>query len=161
MAYWAVVRVEPRREKIAKIFLKLAGFEFYAPKIAEKRLRRGRKITRVSALFPGYLFVSIELQWHAARWSPGVLGLIMDHDTPAHIADSVINEIRSREHRGLVVLPDPGAPFMPGERVRIHAGAFAGKLALYAGMSGPGRVAVLLASLRVTLPLSDVRAAAG
>lgn len=47
---------------------------------------------------------------------------------------------------------------MPGERVRIRAGALAGRLAIFEGMSGAERVAVLLASLRVTLPTRDVMA---
>ena len=59
------------------------------------------------------------------------------------------------------MLPDPDAPFAPGERVRIRSGALAGKLAVFEGMSGPERVALLLASLRVTLPVRDVQAAAG
>jgi transcription antitermination factor NusG len=57
------------------------------------------------ALFPGYCFISIELQWHAARWSIGVVQLLMDGSGPARVADSIINEIRSRERDGLIELP--------------------------------------------------------
>ena len=45
-------------------------------------------------LFVGYTFVLIQLQWHAARWAPGTLGLIMDGERPARVPDAVIAEIR-------------------------------------------------------------------
>jgi hypothetical protein len=32
------------------------------------------------ALLPRYAFVLIELQWHAARWSLGVVRLVLDGD---------------------------------------------------------------------------------
>ena len=44
---------------------------------------QGRKFEARPALSPGYSFVLIELQWHAARWAPGTLGLVMDGITPA------------------------------------------------------------------------------
>ena len=50
-----------------------------------------------AATFPGYLFVWVELQWHPARWAPGVAALIMDGVGPAEVPDSVIVAIRSRE----------------------------------------------------------------
>jgi hypothetical protein len=46
------------------------GFTVYAPKIREQRLIRGRRTKVISALFPGYAFVRIALQWHAAYWVP-------------------------------------------------------------------------------------------
>ena len=49
---------------------------------------RGRKVVRKPLLFPGYCFVFIELQWHAARWSPGTLA----GDGPAHVPEGVIDK---------------------------------------------------------------------
>jgi transcriptional antiterminator RfaH len=97
-------------------------------------------------LFPGYCFLAIEAQWHAARWSIGVLGLIMDGLRPARVPDAVISEIRARERGGLVELPRcPG--FKVGDQVRILQGPLAGHLGLYAGMRARERVLVLLALL--------------
>jgi hypothetical protein len=70
----------------------LAGFEIYQPLLRERR--RAREI--VTALFPGYLFVAIELQWRAARWCPGVIRLVMDGIAPAMVPDTVIEAIRKR-----------------------------------------------------------------
>src|SRR5262249_2473208 len=88
----------------------------------------------------------VEAQWHAARWSVGVLGLIMNGLCPARVADSVIAEIRARERGGLVELPRR-EEFRMGEAVRVRAGPFTGSLALYAAQRPHDRVLVLLSLL--------------
>jgi transcriptional antiterminator RfaH len=126
-----------------------------------RRVSHGKRIEVQRPLFPGYAFVTIELQWHAARWTAGVINLIMDGIAPARVPDDVVAEIRSRERNGAVVLPKrPG--FKAGEQVRILQGPFAGHLGLYAGMRPHERVLVLLALLggqqRVELPKDAVEA---
>jgi transcriptional antiterminator RfaH len=161
VSYWACARLEPRRERLALYCLGLAGFETYFPRLREVRRRHGRKIEIRPPLFPGYAFFTIEAQWHAARWSVGVLGLIMDGIRPAKVADSVIAEIRSRERNGLVELPRRDG-LKPGAQVRVLHGPFAGHLGLYADMRPHERVLVLLAVLggqaRVELAKSAIEA---
>ena len=104
-------------------------------------------------------FVFIELQWHAARWSPDTLGLIMAGDAPARVSDAVIAELRGRERGGLIELPKaPG--LKPGDHVRIIAGPFSERLALYEGQTSHERVAVLLQFLggrhRTELPANAI-----
>jgi transcriptional antiterminator RfaH len=155
VAYWAVARLEPHRERVALHCLGLAGFETYLPRLRERRLSHGRRIEVRPPLFPGYAFFVVEAQWHAARWSVGVIGLIMDGIRPAKVPDGVISEIRARERGGLVELPQ-AQDLHVGDRVKITAGPFSGHLALYAGMKPRERVEVLLQLLgsmqRVTLP---------
>ena len=116
MAYWACARLEPHRERLAMHCLGLAGFQIYAPRLLERQTRGGRKLVRTPLLFPGYLFFVVEAQWHAARWTPGVIGLIMDGIGPARVPDAVIAEIRGREVGGLIELAPP-SPLRPGARV--------------------------------------------
>jgi transcriptional antiterminator RfaH len=159
MQFWCAAKLVGQREALALHCLGLAGFETYAPRLREHRSVRGRKIVRKPLLFPGYCFVWIELQWHAARWSPGVVSLIMGGDGPARVPDHVIAEIRSRERDGLIELPKPPA-LKPGDRVRITAGAFGGHLALYQGQTAHERVAVPLRMLggqhRAVLPANAI-----
>jgi hypothetical protein len=54
---------------------------------------------------PGYAFVWIELQWHAARWAPGIVRLVTSGTEPAKVPVSVIEDLKSRERNGFVVLP--------------------------------------------------------
>ena len=107
MAYWAVARLQPHRERLALHGLGLAGFTVYLPRLRSERVSRGRRMEMCLPLFPGYAFVSIKLQWSKARYAPGIVGLIMNGACPAHVPDRVVAEIRSREVGGLVELPKP------------------------------------------------------
>jgi transcription antitermination factor NusG len=161
MSYWACAQVEPHRERLALHCLGLAGYTTYLPRIRERRLSHGRKVEVRLPLFPGYAFFLIETQWHSARWSVGVLGLIMDGLRPARVSDGVIDEIRSRERGGLVELPRRDG-LKAGDQVRVLAGPLQGQLGLYAGQRPHERVLVLLALLggqqRVELPKDAVEA---
>jgi transcription antitermination factor NusG len=145
MSYWTAAQLQPRRERLALHMLVQESFTVYAPKLRERRTIRGRRADSEAPLFPGYAFVLIRLQWHAARWCPGVVRLVMDGLQPARVPDAVIEEIRGRERNVAVELP----------KRRLD-------LAIYAGMSGSERVAVLLQILggqqRATLAQRDVEA---
>jgi transcriptional antiterminator RfaH len=119
MPYWACARLETNRERLALHCLGLAGYQVYLPRIRVRKLK-------TAALFPGYAFVWIELQWHAARWSPGVLSLVLDGVHPAKVPDKVIAELRGRERDGLIeLLPPPGC--RRGDQVHITRGVFTGQ----------------------------------
>jgi transcriptional antiterminator RfaH len=81
----------------------------------------------------------------------------MDSATPAKVPDAVIAEIRSRERKGAITLPPQ---LRAGDRVRLLRGPFRDQFAIYAGMTGRDRVAVLLRLLggerRILLHRSDV-----
>lgn len=116
----------------------------------DRRIVRGRKVTEAPALFPGYAFVFIELQWHAARYALGVASLIMDGERPARVPDDVIMDLRGRERGGLIKMPPPPkpvAPFLPGDRLRVCSGPLTGLKGLYAGMAPRERIFVLLQML--------------
>ena len=159
MGYWACARLEPHRERLALHCLGLAGYVTYLPRIRERRLSHGRRIEVRPPLFPGYAFFVVEAQWHSARWSVGVLGLIMNGLQPAKVPDRVIDEIRGRERNGLIELAPPPS-LRRGARVRILAGPFRDHLAIFADMKPRERVEILLQLLggeqRVTLAKKDI-----
>jgi transcriptional antiterminator RfaH len=160
MSYWACAQLEANRERLALHCLGLRGFEVYLPRLRVKHVVPARKTgAQAPALFPGYAFVLIELQWHAARWSPGIIRLVLDGDRPAKVPDKVIADLKGRERNGLVELPPPPG-FHRGDTVRITRGLFYGQLAVFDGMRPHERVAVLLQLLgRVELPKGDITAA--
>jgi transcriptional antiterminator RfaH len=159
MAFWCCARTELRREATASHFLALSGFTTYTPKLRELRARNGWKVERVVPLFPSYIFVEITDGWWDARWCVGVLSLIMAGDRPAPVADSIIDEIRSRERNGAVTLPRRSG-LRIGEPIKVSGGLFAGHLGLYAGQRAHERVLVLLSLLggqqRVILSRRDI-----
>ena len=66
MSYWAVARLEPRREQLALRCLGLAGYETYFPRLREHWISHGRRIEIRPPLFPGYCFLTVEAQWPPA-----------------------------------------------------------------------------------------------
>ena len=149
--YWCVAQTQSQREKVAAEFLAAASYETYLPRILVKR---GRE----APLFPGYLFVAIEEQWWAVRWSVAVVRLLMWDEQPARVPDKVVMGIRRREGAdGLVRLPRVRG-LQRGDAVRIVGGSFVGQLGLYEGMSGDARVCVLLELMGRKVPVSLGRA---
>ena len=126
MAFWAAAQLQPQRDQLALHCLKLFGFEIYAPRLRDQRTIRGCKVIKTPLLFPGYVFVLIELQWSQARWSPGVVRLVMDGITPAVVPDTVVTSLKAREVNGLIELPPPPR-FRRGDRVRVLHGPLAGQ----------------------------------
>jgi transcriptional antiterminator RfaH len=159
--YWCAARLMSRREAYATHCLGVEGFETYLSRLRENRTVRGRKVEVRPPLFPGYIFIAIVLQWHAARWAPGVAHIIMDGMTPARVPERIITELHSRERGGLIELPKPPR-LRRGDAVRITSGPFERHLALYQGQTSEDRVAVLLKLLgalqRAELPASAVEA---
>jgi transcriptional antiterminator RfaH len=122
---------------------------------------RGKKIETRPPLFVNYCFILIELGWHAARWSIGVVDLIRSGELPARVPDAVIAEIKQRENsRGYVELPE--RILRLGDALRVLAGPLRGLDGLYDGMRGHERCAILLSlfggSRLVVLPHDQIKA---
>ena len=163
MSYWACAQLESNRTRLALHCLdKVVGYEIYNPQLREQRRRYGRKIMGVSQLFPAYVFVLIVSGWWNARWSPGVVRLVMDGELPAKVPDDVIAEIRSRERNGFVELPKLHG-LKPGMRVRVVSGPLSERIGMLAALRPHERVLVLLQLLggqqRVELARSAVEVA--
>jgi transcription antitermination factor NusG len=160
VSYWACAQLQTHRERLALHFLDLNGFTTYAPRIQTQRVTPAPHETS-TWLFPGYAFVWIELQWHAARWAPGVIRLVCSGGAgPAIVPSKVIEDLKSRESGGYVVLPKaPG--LKRSDRVRVTHGPLNGSIAIYDGMRPHQRVAILLRLLggiqRVELPKTNIR----
>jgi transcriptional antiterminator RfaH len=137
MAYWACAQTVSRRESAARHFLQIGGYEAYLPLVREGQAKA------VRPLFPGYLFVRIELQWSKAQWTVGVSRLILDGERPAAVPDQVVDALRRRERNGVVHLPRP-PKYRRGDRLQVIEGSFSGQLALCEGMTPRDRVLVLL-----------------
>jgi transcriptional antiterminator RfaH len=151
MPYWCCARLHGRHERLATHCLNLSGHTVYQP-----RIRSPRRTSE--ALFPTYAFVTVELQWHTVRWAPGVVALLMNGSGPARVADHIIDELKSRERDGLVVLPAalrprPLARFKAGDRVKVTDGPMRGFQGLVEGMKSRERVTILLELLGSTRPI--------
>jgi transcriptional antiterminator RfaH len=143
MSYWCCAQIEQNRDHLAWHCLGLAGYKIYQPLLRESRRSHGRKIIVTPALFPGYLFVWVVRGWWDARWSPGVIRLVMDGLMPARVPDAVIAEIKSRERNGFVELPKARG-LRPGMRVKVLQGPLQAQIGMLAALRPRERVLVLL-----------------
>lgn len=108
--------------------------------------RRGKLVAaRKSALFPKYLFVSLDLKldpWRSVNGTRGVVRLMcMDDETPSPVPGAVMS--RLLEAGEIIQERAAGLPFNLGDSVEFVAGPMAGRQALVQ-MCAMDRVCVLL-----------------
>jgi transcriptional antiterminator RfaH len=150
MPFWTAAKVLVRKERLALHFLGLSVYQTYVPRVRDRIVRCGRKVSEISALFPSYIFILIEVGWYTARFTPGLSAIVMHGDKPARIPDGVIADLHARERNGLIKLPPPPkpiAPFAAGDELKVRSGLFTGLHGLYAGMAPRERIFMLLRML--------------
>ena len=156
---WFAVRTQPNREHRAKHNLEQQQFRTFLPLI-EKSVRHARKVRQVrTGLFPGYLFVELDLsrdRWRCINSTYGVSSLVMAGERPAIVPAGVVELIiEMSEPSGLV---DFTADLRPGMSVQMVAGPLTGLIGRLNRCDARGRVEVLLEvmgqEIRVT---SDAR----
>jgi transcriptional antiterminator RfaH len=165
-ARWYVVQTQINGEAKAVQNLLRQGYEVYLPRYLKRR-RHARKVDFVAKpLFPRYLFVAIDMatqRWRSIQSTSGVSHLVTNGDEPAVVPEGVVRALKVREDaKGFVAL-DAAPAFMPGDKVRVLAGAFMDNAGLFNGMVDHDRVSILLEMLgrqvRVVLDADLVAAA--
>lgn len=144
---WFVISAKARRETFAQEQLERRGVKTFLPRIFEPGRLRPRP--RVAPLFPGYLFVHIDLeeQYFDVVWTPGVRKFIGFGALPCAVDAAVIDFLHARigQEGVLVALP----VFKQGDVVRIKYGPFEGLVGIIENPGcGRGRVRVLMELLR-------------
>jgi transcription elongation factor/antiterminator RfaH len=141
MSYWSVAVTKPSGENRASLNLTRQGYLSYLPKY----LSRVGKEIKVKILFPRYIFVLIESQWHTINSTFGVSRLILNNESkPAIVQDRIIDDLKMKENdQGFISLPEP-PKFSRGENVRVVNGSFVGYSGLYDGMRDRERARILI-----------------
>jgi transcriptional antiterminator RfaH len=159
---WFVISTKARREQFAQDQLVRRGVDTFLPRIVEP-LRLGLK-SAVAPLFPGYLFVRIDLdeQYLDVAWTPGVRRFIGFGALPCALDDKVIEFLHARIGREGILYAAP--VFKQGDVVRIKHGPFEGLIGIIENPGcGRGRVRVLMELLRrqtrVEVPLHIIERA--
>jgi transcription antitermination factor NusG len=142
---WFVARVLAHQENRAQFNLDRLGFRSFLPRL-RRTVRHARKVRdTLTPLFPGYIFVIIDLskhRWRSINGTFGVASLIMGAEQPLPVPPHVIEAlVTSCESRGVVRLEDS---LEIGQKVRILSGPFAETICRLAHLDDRGRVRVLL-----------------
>lgn len=146
-SHWYVAQTRPHSEAKASEHLRRQNFSIYLPRYLKQR-RHARRIEQIAApLFPGYLFVAVDMakqRWLSIDSTIGVARLVRDGDRPVPVAQAVIDAIKGREDAEGFVRLDRRPRFLPGDKIRVVGGAFGDCHGLYEGMNAGERVAILL-----------------
>ena len=142
---WFVVQSQPRKELYASANLENQGFVTFTPRL-RRTVRHARQLkTVLAALFPRYLFVSLDLsrdRWRSVNGTFGVSRIVTDGNLPAPVPRGLVETLmETADGNGTVAL---GAPLTPGEDVRLLHGPFADQIGRLVRLDDAGRARVLL-----------------
>lgn len=145
--FWYAIHTHPRQEERVYSNLHAWNEESFLPKMRERRYNQftGKSTYVVKPLFPGYLFVRINIEeaYHKLRFTRGVHSLVSFGSNPAPVDDEVISAIKSRiVNEGFVLMSEEPAT---GLEVKKTEGALTEFTEVFErNKSGSDRVMILL-----------------
>lgn len=149
---WYVVQTKPHQEDSVEKRLSAYEVAVFLPRIAE-RVRAGAHLQRrIAAMFPGYLFVQLDVAERAksVRYTPGVRDFLRCSGEPQPVSAEAIASLRERCGSS-GVYERPSCSPRPGARLRIEEGPLRGFEVIFEReLSGLERVAVLLAEVNLS-----------
>ena len=142
---WFAARTLHYRENSACFNLDRMRFRTFFPRVW-RTTRHARKIQTVLApLFPGYVFVILDLsrdRWRSVNGTIGVASLIMGGEKPMPVPRGVVEALLAARESSGTVRFDQNLEI--GQRARILSGPFAETLCQLEHLDDRGRVCVLL-----------------
>ncbi len=162
MMPWYLIHTKPRQEKVALENLERQGYTCLLPMLPKEKIRKRSIDASAEPLFPRYLFLQTDENRTGRGLAPvrstrGVSRLVSFGAMPAEVAPRLIELLRSFEHQEATPVP----LFLPGERVIVTTGAFAGLEAVYKMADGARRAMILIEILhkevRMSISPADLR----
>lgn len=153
---WYLIHTKPRQENTALLNLERQGYECYLPMLPAEKLRQGTLSVIDEPLFPRYLFIHLDPSGGTQSRGPirstrGVNRLVCFGSEPAKVGSGLVEMLRIQE---AALREQPQRHFIPGERVELRSGAFAGMEAIYQLGDGERRVLVLIELLSSPVQMS-------
>ena len=163
MTCWFLAQCKPNSHNIAKRNLVRQGFSVFMPLQETGKRARGRFITQMRPLFPGYLFVEFDVQtgpWRTVNSTLGITRLVSFGGEPMPVPCKLVDQLRQRcDPEGKLL---PAQSFKPGDQVTLDKGPFANFVATIEGLAPERRIWVLLDLMgqqtRVAVQADHIRA---
>jgi transcription antitermination factor NusG len=119
--HWYAVTVRPRHEKTVTRHFEHRGLNYFLPVYRSRRRWKDRRKELDMALFPGYVFVNLNLRDRlGVLQSPGVVQFVTFQGHPAAVPDLEIHALESGLSAGLRAQPHPY--LRQGKKVRVKSG---------------------------------------
>jgi transcriptional antiterminator RfaH len=151
---WYAVQTLARTEKQAEKHLVFQGFTVFAP-LLWRKVRHARQV-KVSAapLFPGYIFVALEIcrdRWSSINGTVGVLGLVRAGSLPLPLPAGLIEALASAQPSAQEAAR--GETFKINQPVQLGTGPFSDLIGRIHRFDSAGRVRVLLEIMGRMVPV--------
>lgn len=119
--HWYAVSVRPRHERVVTRHLAQRGLNYFLPVYRSVRRWKDRHKELEMALFPGYVFVNLNLRDRmGVLQAPGVVQFVTFQGQPAAVPDSEIQALELGLSAGL--RPQPHPYLRRGKKVRVKNG---------------------------------------
>lgn len=142
---WYVAQTLARREIGAALQLQRQGFHTFLPQML-KTVRHARQLRTVrTAVFPGYVFVKLDLsrdRWRSVNGTINVSRLIMAEDKPLPVPNGIVEALEAYGDASGLCHFD--RDLKVDDQVRVVAGPFAQIIGRIATLDDKGRARVLL-----------------
>lgn len=159
MNKWFLAQTQPGKETLAESHLQRQKFQVFLP-LYRKTITHARRTQEVlRPLFPGYIFVSLDLekdQWRSINGTRGVSHLLTQDDhKPLFVPNEVVETLqKEQEEEGSIALGSLANAFKSGDTIRITEGAFVEHMGTIESLSDKDRVQLLLHFMNRPLTLS-------
>lgn len=142
---WFLAQFKPNSHSIAERNLTRQGFQTFLPMQEETRRASGKFITRLRPLFPGYLFVALDVlrgDWRAVNSTYGITRLVSLGQQPTPVSHDLVNQLMQRCDRDGKLMP--ARHFEAGDEVVLTSGPFTDFVATIERITPDRRVYVLM-----------------
>ena len=159
---WYIVQFKRNSHRVATRNLSQQGFKTFLPLQTSARKNRTKFATNIEPLFPGYMFLSIDLgnePWHKINSTLGVSRLICQDGIPMKVPEEIVSALMSRcDSSGKLLPPETLAS---GASVKILSGALANFIATVETYDSEKRIWVLMEIMgqvsRVQVALDQIK----
>ena len=145
MDNWYLVQLKRNSYRVAQRNLKQQEFKTFLP-LLDFTSKNGSKFsTSIKPLFPGYMFVNIELdrsRWHKINSTIGVSRLVCQDGMPKRVPHEIVSALISRCDRFGKLLPP--TVLEHGDSVTVLSGALANFVATVDTIDSDKRIWVLM-----------------
>jgi transcriptional antiterminator RfaH len=160
---WFLAQLKPNSAQIANKNLGRQGFRTFLPMEEETRQRNGKFVTANKPLFPGYIFVALDVTrglWRSVNSTYGITRLVSFGKEPAPVPLDLVSQLMLRCDASGKLLPPK--ILRPGDLVALTTGPFANFVAEVEKVAPDRRVWVLMELMggqtRVAIGADQLRA---
>ena len=145
MKQWYLVQFKPNSYRAAERNLARQGFKTFLPLLETTNRDKSKFKNNVKPLFPGYMFVVIDLDdvyWHKINNTVGVTRLLCYEGKPKAISQNIVMGLISRcDKQGKLI---EGKTPEIGDSVTLHKGAFSEFIATVENIDSDKRIWVMM-----------------